>query len=100
MTPELWLIAGVLGGIVAGVVTFTLLNRQKPDAAVTDVDELAVEVERIGKAVRRLTMQRVRGAALDPELPVPPAQPVSPVAPVMPPSVKDQIRSRVFGGNR
>jgi len=95
-----WLIlaaAGVLGGGVAFAVTYALSRRQRHDEPVQDVDALAVEVERIGKIVRRISMRNLRQDALDAETAIPPVQPLQPVPAVNP---KDELRRRVFGGQQ
>ena len=89
--------AGVLGGLVGFAVSYALSKRQRHDEPVTDVDSLAVEVERIGKIVRRISMRNLRQDALDAETTVAASQPAQPVAVVNP---KDELRRRVFGGQR
>jgi hypothetical protein len=58
---------------------------------------LAVEVERIGKIVRRISMRNLRQDALDAETTLPQGQPPQLVAAVNP---KDELRRKVFGGQR
>jgi len=91
------LILGVLGGALVTGVAAAFIPRRGNVKAVTDVDELAVEVERIGRAVRRITMQRVRGSALD----APPGAEALPPAPVAGPLTalsKNELRRKIFGG--
>lgn len=92
--------AGVLGGLAAFVVTWAFLGRRKADAPATDIDALAVEVERVGRAVRRLTMQRLRQDSIDAQQAIPPLQPAAAPALVNP---KEELRRRVnlqrMGGN-
>lgn len=90
------ILAGVLGGLVVGVVVAAINFRRSASKPIVDTDELAVEVERIGKLVRRLTMSNLRRSALDPAEAVPPGQPAQPAIPR--PLTKDEIRQRVFGG--
>ena len=87
--------AGVLGGLVGFGVAYALSKRERYDAPVTDIDALAVEVERIGKIVRRISMRNLRQDALDAETAIPAHQPAQPVAVVNP---KDELRRKVFGG--
>jgi hypothetical protein len=98
MEPWLILSAGVLGGCVVAGVLGTILFRRSAAKPVVDVDDLAVELERVSKLVRKLTMSNLRRSALDAPEPLPPGQPVLPAAPR--PLTKDEIRARVFGGNR
>jgi hypothetical protein len=67
MFPDLaWLLLsatalGGMGGLVVASVGWALLRRRL--GSTTDVDELAVTVERLAKQARRERMQRVRAAA-------------------------------------
>jgi len=90
-------VLGVVGGALVAGVAAAFIPRRGNVKAVTDVDELAVEVERIGRAVRRITMQRVRGTALD----APPGAENLPtaIAPGPLTSVsKSELRRKIFGG--
>jgi hypothetical protein len=89
--------SGVLGGLVGFAVAYALSQRERHDEPVQDVDALAVEVERIGKIVRRISMRNLRQDALDAETHLPAPQPPQLVAPVNP---KDELRRKVFGGQR
>lgn len=95
---EPWLIfsLGVLGGCVVTTVLAAIVFRRTAGRSVVDVDDLAVEVARIGKLVRRISMSDLRRSALDAPSDVPPGQPPLPVAPR--PLTKDELRQRVFGG--
>jgi hypothetical protein len=97
MDPVIIIAAGVLGGLVGFGVTYALSQRQRHDEPVQDVDALAVEVERIGKIVRRISMRNLRQDALDAETNIPPVQSAQPVPLV---NVKDELRRKVFGGQR
>jgi hypothetical protein len=97
MDPVIIIAAGVLGGLVGFGVSYSLSKRERHDHPVQDVDALAVEVERIGKIVRRISMRNLRQDALDAETAIPPQQPAQPLAAVNP---KDELRRRVFGGQR
>lgn len=99
MDPILAALLGVTGGLVVCGVAWAIFYRRSIARPVTDVDELAVEVDRIGKLVRRLTMQRLRQDALD--NPKPPAEllPAAPAAPVSPLTVKQELRRRYLGGS-
>ena len=90
------ILAGVLGGLVVAAVVAAFNYRRSASRASTDLDDIAVEVERLGKAFRRLTMQRVRGAAPGLEEPLPTVQSLQPAVPR--PMTKDELRQRVFGG--
>jgi hypothetical protein len=91
-------ILGVLGGSVGAGVIFAWLNRSKAGRSVVDVDELAVELERISKLVRRLTMSNLRRTALDAPEPIPTPESLQPLAPRS--MTKSELRQRVFGGQR
>lgn len=103
VVPELLtalLVGGVGGTIAAGVVIALLRRFSRPDA---DVNELAATVDALARTVRRISMQRLRAGALTPppiDLPLPGPS----AAPIATPSLKTQLRSRVFahlkrGGN-
>ena len=98
MDPVLAIVGGVVGGLVVGVVAAAFYFRPLAGRPVVDADELAVEVERIGKLVRRMAMSNLRRSALDAPEAVPPSQPAQPAIPR--PLTKDEIRARVFGGRQ
>ena len=87
----------VTGGVCGGVVAMWL-RREHPEAA--DISELAVVVERIQKAVRRLTMRAVRMGELDTdEGAAATAKAQNPPLPA-PVSAKAALRARVFSQMR
>lgn len=97
MDPVIAALLGGAGGIVATLVVYSILQRFSRDRPVTDADELAVELERQGKLLRRLTMQRLRQDALDAQPPL--ASPQSP-PPATTADLKAELRRKVFGGPR
>jgi len=88
---------GGVGGVVATLVGVSIYHRVWRVGVTTDVDDLAVEVDRIGKLVRRLTMQRLRQDALDAPQPLPTPQPAQPLPAA---DIKAALRKQVFGGQR
>lgn len=80
------LLLGGLGGGVVSLVAQVWFRRVNPDQA--DIDDVAAVVEAQGKALRRLTMQKVRAYAADSA--VPPIDPQSP-------AYKAELRRRAFG---
>lgn len=84
---------GVVGGGVLVGVLAAWWGRRKPEDSNVDVDELAVEVGRLAKQVRRITMSNVRAAA--PSAQPPPELVEAP--PVTPIESKQALRDRVFG---
>lgn len=95
MEIVLWsLLAGVLGGAAAFGVLRALVRRDKT------VDELAIEVERLSRIVKRYQMQRVREAALpdsqDPAEIVPPDALRPGTSPTAGMTVKHDLRKRML----
>lgn len=84
------LLLGVVGGVIACLVACTLIQRHAVKNRVsTDVDEIALEVARLGKLVRRTTMANVRAQRPEHEAEV-----------LTPTQHKAQLRSRVFAQHR
>lgn len=82
---------GVIGGLVVGVVAaVSVLRRDTSKRNAADVDELAIEVARIARLVRKTHMSNVRGAMPREEQPIL----TSPAA------HKAALRNRVFGGTQ
>lgn len=87
-------IAGGTGGAcVAAVVASWFLRHRSPDA---DLDEVAAVVDAHSKALRRLTMQRVRQGADPATLAGSVPSQVSAAPPPGTPEFKQYLRSRVF----
>lgn len=89
---------GVAGGLAGFLVLRAVVPRQK------DVDELALEVDRLSRIVRRDRMQRVRAAASDVAAPGEPLpgdldQGLPKPTAAAPLSLKDQLRRRYLGGS-
>lgn len=80
-------LGGLGGALVSAVVISWERRRRREDPDFADVDALAVAVAAQGKALRRLTMAKVRSYSSEP-----PAQP-DPDAPVS----KADLRARAFG---
>lgn len=91
------LLVGGLGGLVVSFVFWAFVTRIWRGRSNTDIDELAVDLQRLSKVVRRISMRDLRQDALD--NPKPPAEllPSAPAASVM--TIKDQLRRRYLGGN-
>lgn len=93
--PILAALLGVLGGLVVASVAWAIFRRLSASRPITDVDELAVEVERMGRVLRRLNMQAVRRAPESIDLAAPP--PPGPARPGVPVTeTKADLRRRVF----
>jgi hypothetical protein len=88
------MVVGVLGGLAGFGVAYALSLRKKSDVPLQDIDALAVEVERISKLVRRISMRNLRQDALDSQLPAAPLQPAQPATAA---DLKAELRRKVFG---
>lgn len=95
---------GGLGGLAISAVVLVWFSRRGGTDA--DLDTVAAVVESHGKALRRLTMQRVRSASANPPDVDQPPTPLPPQAGqpgLFPPAQgisKDALRQRVFSSAR
>jgi hypothetical protein len=88
-------LAALAVSVLVGV-GFLLFGRTTPRTG-NDLDDLAAVVESQGRALRRLTMQKVRAAAGDiTEGGAPPAPPGFNPSPPAAPLTKEELRRRVF----
>lgn len=95
MDPVFAALLGILGGLVACGVAWAIIYRRSVARPLMDVDELAVEVERIGRVVRRLNMQAVRRGPEGAELP-PAPNPLAPGPGIPVIESKADLRRRIF----